>query len=129
MLLLSSLESGALIHCFFCGEGNLARWNQTQREILIGSHYFLCDFALYGYTYHPSCCDCFCFCEVGIGVTCLLNATIYKNEFEHNIVLGAHGPLVQPSCSLRLNALLQQSGICSVVLPSDAGQTHKVRRE
>jgi hypothetical protein len=58
------------------------------KRILIGSHYFLCDFALYGYTYHPSCCDCFCFCEVGIGVTCLLNATIYKNEFEHNIVLG-----------------------------------------
>jgi hypothetical protein len=54
----------------------------TQREIIIGSHCFLCDFALYGYMYHPSCCDCLCFCEVGIGVTFLLNAIIYKNEFE-----------------------------------------------
>ena len=86
-----SLESGALIHYFVCGEGNLTRWNQPQREILIGSHCFLCDFASYGYMYHPSCCDCFCFYEVGIGVTCLLNGIIYKNEFEH-IVLGAHGP-------------------------------------
>lgn len=73
---------------------------RLKKNILIGSQCFLCDFALYGFMYHPSCCDCFCFCEVGIGVTCLLNAIIYKNEFEH-IVLGAHGPLVQPSCSLR----------------------------